>query len=101
MFFPIIVGVIKSDANYLQFKNIRGAWVAQLVEHLTLAQVLISRFVSLSPMSGSVLRAQSLEPALDSVCVSVSLPLPCSCSCSVFFNSQKQIKTLKNEKIKY
>ena len=40
-----------------------GSWVAQLVECLTLAQVMILPFVSLSPVSGSVLTAQSLEPA--------------------------------------
>ena len=39
------------------------AWVAQSVARLTLAQVMISRFVSSSPMSGSALTAQSLEPA--------------------------------------
>ena len=44
-----------------------GAWVAQSVKHLTLAQVMISQFVGSSPVSGSVLTAQSLEPALDSV----------------------------------
>ena len=44
-----------------------GTWVAQSVERLTLAQVMISRFVSLSPALGSVLTAQSLEPASDSV----------------------------------
>ena len=37
---------------------------------------MISQFVSSSPASGSVLTAQSLEPASDSV--SLSLPLPCS-----------------------
>ena len=41
---------------------------------LTLAQVMISRSVGLSPTAGSVLTAQSLEPALDSVCVSLSAP---------------------------
>ena len=50
----------------------RGTWVAQSVEHLTLAQVMISQFVSLSPVSGSVLRAQSLKPASDSVSPSLS-----------------------------
>ena len=44
-----------------------GTWVAQSVKHLTSAQVMISRFVSSSPTSGSALTAQSLEPALDSV----------------------------------
>ena len=41
--------------------------MAQSVKHPTLAQVMISRFVSSSPASGSVLTAQRLEPALDSV----------------------------------
>ena len=54
-----------------------GAWVAQSFEHLTSAQVMISLFVSSSPALGSVLTAQSLEPALDSVSPSLSLPLPC------------------------
>ena len=55
----------------------RGTWVAQLVERPTSAQVMISQFVSLSPVSGSVLTAQSLELASDSVCVSLSLcPFP-------------------------
>ena len=42
------------------------------VEHPTSAQVVISRFVSLSPALGSALPAQSLEPALDSVSPSLS-----------------------------
>ena len=44
-----------------------GAWVAQLVKRPTSAQVMISRSVSSSPTSGSVLTAQSLEPVSDSV----------------------------------
>ena len=48
-----------------------GACVAQSVKRPASAQVKISRFVSLSPAWGSVLTAQSLEPASD--CVSVSL----------------------------
>ena len=51
-----------------------SAWVAQLVKHPTLARVMISRFVSSSPASGSVLTAQSLEPASDSVSPSLSTP---------------------------
>ena len=54
----------------------RCAWVAQSVECPPSAQVTISRFVGSSPASGSVLTAQSLEPASDSVCVCVSLSLP-------------------------
>ena len=42
-------------------------WVAQSVERLTSAQVMILWFVSSSPALGSVLIAQSLEPASDSV----------------------------------
>ena len=44
-----------------------GSRVAELVKHLTSAQVMILRFVSSSPTSGSVLTAQNLEPASDSV----------------------------------
>ena len=41
--------------------------MAQSMEHLTSAQVTISRFMGSSLMSGSVLTTQSLEPASDSV----------------------------------
>ena len=58
-----------------------GAWVAQSVEHPTSAQVMMSPFVDSSPASGSVLTAQSLEPA--SVSVYLSLPLPRLCSVSL------------------
>ena len=51
-----------------------GAWVAQLVEHPTWAQVMISQFMCSSPTSGSVLTAQNLEPASDSVSPSLSDP---------------------------
>ena len=51
-----------------------GAWVAQSVERPTLAHVMISQSVSSSPASGSVLTAQSLEPAPDSVSPSLSAP---------------------------
>ena len=50
----------------------RGVWVAQSVELPASAQVMISRFVSSSPTSGSVLTAQSPEPASDSVSPSLS-----------------------------
>ena len=45
--------------------------MAQSVERPTSAQVMISRFVGSSPASGSVLTAQSLEPASDSVSLSL------------------------------
>ena len=50
-----------------QNKTIGGAWVAQSVEHVTSAQVMISPSMGSSLASGSVLTAQSLEPASDSV----------------------------------
>ena len=50
--------------------------MAQLVERPTLAQVMISQSVSSSPVSGSVLITQNLEPVSDSVSPSLSLPLP-------------------------
>ena len=52
----------------------RGAWVAQSDKRLTSAQVMVSLFMGSSPMSGSVLTAQSLEPAWDSVPPSLSVP---------------------------
>ena len=67
-----------------QEKTFWGAWVTQLVERLTLAQVMISQFVDSSPASGSVLMAQSLEPASDSVSPSLSARPPLTRSLSVF-----------------
>ena len=55
-------------------KQAWGAWVALSVKRPTLAQVMISRFMSSSPISGSVLTAQSLEPASDSASPSRSAP---------------------------
>ena len=54
----------------------RDTWVAQSVKRPTSAQVMISWFVGLSPVLGSVLTAQSLEPASDSVSPSLSAPPP-------------------------
>ena len=50
--------------------------MAQSVERPALAQVMISRFVSSSPVLGSVLTAQSLDSALDSVSPSLSARPP-------------------------
>ena len=55
-----------------RLKKTRGAWVAQLDKHPTLAPIMIIWFVGLSPTSGSVLTAQSLDPASDSVSPSLS-----------------------------
>ena len=49
--------------------------MAQLVGRPTSAQVVISQFVGLSPVSDSVLTAQSLEPSWNSVSPSLSAPL--------------------------
>ena len=75
-----------------------GTWVAQAVEHPTLTQVMISQFVSSSPAWGSVLAAQGLEPALDSVCPSLSAPPPFMLS--LFLSLKNKIKTLKKIIIK-
>ena len=50
-----------------------GTWVVQLAECLTSAQVMISWSRNSSPKWGSVLTAQSQDPALDSVSQSLSL----------------------------
>ena len=60
-------------------QTMRGAWVAQLVERPTSTQVMISQSVSSSPVSGSVLTAQSLEPVSDSVFPSLSAPPLLAC----------------------
>ena len=77
-----------------------GSWVAQLVKRPTSAQVMISWVVGSSPTSGSVLTAQSLEPASDSVSPSLSAPTPltlCLCLCL----SLKTKDTLKKILIQY
>ena len=56
--------------------SLRGPWMSQSLKCPALAQVMISRFVGLSPELGSVLTAQRLEPASDSGSPSLSLPLP-------------------------
>ena len=64
--------------------------MAQLVKHPTSAQVMNSRLVSSSPASGSVLTAQSLEPASESVSPSLSAPRPL-CSVSVLSKINKNV----------
>ena len=75
---------------------VSGTWVAQSVKCLTLAQVRISWFVSSSPACGSVLMAQSLEPASESVSPSLSVP-PLLALCL----SLSKIKSLKKKKKDY
>ena len=71
--------------------------MAQSVRRPTSAQGMISWFVGSSPTSGSVLTAQSLEPASDSVSPSLSLslcpPLICGLSLSL---SKKKIRKENN-----
>ena len=67
--------------------------MAQSVTPPTLAQVMISQFVSSSPESVSGLTAQSLEPASDSVSLS-ACPLS-SAACSVSHVVLKVNKHLK------
>ena len=71
----------------------RGAWVAQSVKCSTSAQDMILKLLGSSLMSGSVLTAQSLEPASDPVSPSLSAnPLmPC------LSLSQKSMNLKKNE----
>ena len=70
--------------------------MVQLVEHLTSAQVMISQFMNSSPASGSVLTAQSLEPASDSLFLSAAPPLVLSLALSLFL-SLKINKHLKKK----
>ena len=64
--------------------------MAQSVERPTSAQVMILRFVGLSPVSGSVLTAQSLESASDSV--SPLLPAPPLLTLHLFLSKINVIK---------
>ena len=71
-----VTGVWEACLNLpISFRIIlaRGAWVAQLVERPTSAQVMISQLVSSRPVSGSGLTARSPEPASDSASPSLSL----------------------------
>ena len=72
--------ISKNLKLYFKWLHSRGAWVAQSVKRPTSAQVMISRSVSSSPTSGSVLTAWSL---LQILCLPLSLTLRCSCSVSL------------------
>ena len=80
--------------------NSRGTWGAQSVERPTSAQAVISRFGSSSPASGSVLTAQSLEPASDSVSRSLSAPPLLVFFLSVCLSLSKINKKIKKEERK-
>ena len=66
--------------------------MAQLVKCLTSAQVMISHSMSLSPTS--VLTAQSLEPALDSVSPSLSAPPPLTLCLSLSLKNKHTFKKI-------
>ena len=74
--------------------------MAQSVKHLTLAQVMISCFVSSSPVLGSVLTAQNLEPASDSVSPSLCPSPAHALSLSVSKIKKNIFKKLKKKKKK-
>ena len=68
--------------------------MAQSVKHLTLTQVMILLLVASSPVTGSVLTAQSLEPLPRIVSPSLSAPPPLMLSLSVSLSlSQKRNKS--------
>ena len=73
---------------FLRIGRIGGTWVTQSVEHPTSAEVIISWFMGSSPPSGSVLTAQSLEPASDSVSPSLSALPPFARSLSLSFKNK-------------
>ena len=63
--------------------GVRG-WVSQLnIQLLVSAQVMISQFVSLSPISGSALRAW------DALSLPLSLPLPNSLTHTLSLSQKK------------
>ena len=74
-------------------------WLSQLSIQLHSAQVMISLFVSSSPASHSVLTAQSLEPALDSVSPFLSAP-PLLVLCLSLSKVNKKININKSPLLK-
>ena len=74
----------REEAKERERKAEAPAWLGRLSVRLR-PRVTISRSVGSSPASGSVLAAQSLEPAWDSgsPSLSLSLPLPCLYSVSL------------------
>ena len=66
--------------------------MAQSAKRPTLAQVTISLFMSSSPASGSVLTAQSLQPASHSVSPSLSAPPLLALCLSLSLKINKNLK---------
>ena len=67
-----------------------------MAECPTSAQVIISQSVGSSPVSVSVLTAQSLEPAWDSVSPSLSAPPLLMLCLSLSLKNKQTLKKLKN-----
>ena len=63
--------IISKRKKIISKESFQGAWVTPSGECLILAQVMITRYVSLSPTSDSVLTGKSLEPASHSVFLSL------------------------------
>ena len=82
-----------STVSY-KWNHTRGTWVAQAVKRPTSAQVMISRSVSSSPASDSVLTAQSLEPASDSVSPCLSTPSPFALHLSLSLKNKWTLKKI-------
>ena len=68
-------------------RETRGTWVARSVKRPTLDFDLMVRFMTLSPVSDSVLTVQSLLGTL-------SLPLPCACVLSLSLSLSLKINKL-------
>ena len=84
--FPLSLLSLSLSLSLSLIKKKRGGHLGGSVKHLPSAQVMILQFVSLGPASDSVLTAQNLEPALDSVSPSLSAPSPLVLSLSLFQN---------------
>ena len=69
--------------------------MARLIKHLTSAQIIVLQSMSSSHTSGSVLTAQSLEPASDSVSLSVSAPFTLELCLPLSLSKINNIKKLK------
>ena len=91
----IYQGICKKNASQNTTDG-GGTWVAQLVKHLTLAQIMISQSVSSSLESGFVLTAQNQEPASNSLSSPLSAPPLLTLCLSVSLSKIINIKKKKN-----
>ena len=92
---PAAVSLTDNPNPAVQLRCHNSNAYPQSVKRPTSAQVVISRSVSSSPASGSVLTTQSLKPASDSVSPSLSAPPPThALSLSV---SKINVKKKKNQ----